>query len=180
MINNHEAKHQWLDRYLVKSGVWAERPGAPFAGMAYKVTDRTNREFAWDGTAAQWLSSQEYTSTIPLAALAATGSLQFNVPRSNDLYIDRLDLTISQVNAGSGVNFWNWATGTGLGISGGTVDTKLQGAGALTAYAYTSFTGNPVTLTANTIGRIVFNFTLNGAPGNATIWATLTYRKVGA
>jgi hypothetical protein len=180
MINNHEQKHQRLDKYLVVAGPWAERPAAPVGGNLYKDTDRNGQEFSYNATAGQWLSTQQFTPSIASITLTGTTNQQFQLPRDGSIYVERLDLTISQVNAGSGTNFWSWATGTGLTISSGTVDTKLHGAGANVAYAYTAFTGNPVTLAANTLGRLLMTFTQNNVgAGNATLWATLTYRKVG-
>lgn len=167
-----------IERPAYTSGVYASKPTTSLrTGQRYEATDN-GLDIFYNGT--RWLTMGQLSSSIVLTTLTATTTLQFNLPRDYDLFIERLDLTVSQVNAGSGTNFWSWSLGTGMGISSGTVDTKLQGAGANVAYGYTAFTGNPLVLATNTLGRLVITFTQNNVgAGNLTLWSTLTYRKVG-
>jgi hypothetical protein len=84
-------------------GLWANRPTAPFDGQRYFATDATRRlEYEWDSTASNWFSTQQFTSSIPVLTTAVTPVAFFPLPRSNDIYVDRLDLNFAQVNAGKG------------------------------------------------------------------------------
>jgi hypothetical protein len=188
VINNHEQKHWLLDKYLVKSGVWAERPGGPVQGDLYRDTDRGSLEFFWDVAAANWLSTTEYPVTVPFvpAALAATGNsgivdspvtdtkiyvtkviaasitaATYDVTNNWSLQIQRQDNTGVNQNVGSAVS--NWATGR--------LTTRR--------YLVTSTINSIFTVDTQALLWIV-RWVKNGAPGNVSVESgTLWFRVVG-
>jgi hypothetical protein len=188
VINNHEQKHQRLEKYLVVAGPWVERPPNPIQGDLYRNTDRNSLEFFWDVTAANWLSTVEEPVTLPYtgAALAATGNAgivdspvadtsiyitkmvaasltaaTYDVTNNWSLQVQRQDNAGVNQNVGSAVS--NWVTGR--------VTTRR--------YLVTSNINSIFTVDTQALLWIA-RWVKNAAPGNVSVESsTLWFRRVG-
>jgi hypothetical protein len=187
MINNHEQKHQRLEKYLVEA-VQALPAAASYSGSRVFYL---NREWYSDGT--RWVTTQEYVLNIlpeiapPFAA--ATTSFTNIIPEysSNggwlvyDAWVAFKPNTVIQ----SAVNFYtatanvvNASTGAvaGLTLSGGVTDTKTFN--AINRWWPMRLGIVPFYL-ANTYSEFNVNLVPSGAPGTFNATVALLYRLAG-
>lgn len=99
-------------------GLWANRPANPFNGQKYTATDRSNKEYFWGTTAANWLSTQQYivemkTAVVDTHNIQATFALNYaeNPVRDRGCYIEKatwLNYTYSASNTPTNsTNYWH-------------------------------------------------------------------------
>lgn len=194
-INNHEAKHRLIDKWLVANGPWASRGAVPTDGVSYKDNDRGGMEFRYNATVGQWLSTQlfshpirfmydgsvnaTYPTVLPTPTRAfATASLPRLSLMPEDLY-----LRLWQAVAGSGTIFYTWVFAP-FGLQAGTVavarDTKTIPSSNWTGYLYTRDNNNFVTMPATpAIDPTNFDFQVTGATGKLLMDGVFRYRLVG-
>jgi hypothetical protein len=207
VINNHEQKHQRLDKYLVVAGPWAERPNNPAQAALYKDTDRGGMEFSYNATAGQWLSTQLFPANFdcdqakPIVTGAVAGTAyatsRVTIPEQPLLagvggillVTTVLTLLETSANAHTATNYFDWTiqyTTAAGGVSaaltlGGTANT--QGQGAVTYKGYSLLGAAGVTILDPGITQLVWTMTLRGAAPTAhTIYPVLaaSYRLIGA
>jgi hypothetical protein len=191
MVNSHEQKHQRLEKYLVVRGPWSERPGSPVTGDLYRDTDRGSTEFAWDGTAANWLSTQRFAlpvgtrGTMPFAQATTIFNVDLANLGGNGIYVTGLECAFRAVSTvQSGANFYtlsfsvsNPATVFGFTLGGvGQTDTKT-----VTATG-TRYSMKP-TFTPQAFDNTYFwgevTMTPTSAPGTFIFFGTLVYQLIG-
>lgn len=193
MINNHEQKHQRLDKYLVVAGPWAQRPGNLFDGLLYKDTDRGGLEFSYNAAAGQWLSTQLYqlpltfnptgTVTTPLAATTPVALISGGPEDVSKLYVVKAVIRGVTNTTLDATNNWTFElfrqNSAGTNVSLGTINTFQTGRTAGTSYLNT-ITVNTA-LSAVTDGYVFFiTATKNAAPGTLTFSpGVMWFRLIG-